>query len=213
MKCKCESCQKIFNVDDKHDGKNANCPNCHNQLTIKEYIEEEIKLTPIEDIEQNKTEEEIKLTPADEPEQTKTQNEEVIILTEAKSENSQSSHQLNPWECFWYNVTKNYCNFEGRVGRREYWFFMLFAAICILCAAIIAFPWGGVLVALALALPDLGITARRFHDINRSTILAIILNIISIIPYLGLITSIIIIVFTCIQGDVNKNQYGEPPRS
>lgn len=39
MKCKCESCQKVFTVDDKHDGKNTNCPNCGKSITIQEYIE------------------------------------------------------------------------------------------------------------------------------------------------------------------------------
>lgn len=39
MQCQCEFCKKVFNVDDKHAGKNTNCPNCGKSITIQEYIE------------------------------------------------------------------------------------------------------------------------------------------------------------------------------
>ena len=39
MKCQCEFCKKVFNVEDKHAGKNVGCPNCGKQITIQEYIE------------------------------------------------------------------------------------------------------------------------------------------------------------------------------
>ena len=39
MKCQCEFCKKVFNVEDKYAGKNVGCPNCGKQITIQEYIE------------------------------------------------------------------------------------------------------------------------------------------------------------------------------
>mgnify|MGYP000190925275 CR=1 FL=1 len=55
----------------------------------------------------------------------------------------------------------NYANFQGRASRSEYWWFYLFVFVIGLI------PILG-LATLILIIPQLAVTARRLHDINRS---------------------------------------------
>ena len=64
---------------------------------------------------------------------------------------------------------KKYADFSGRAARSEYWWYRLAVAL-ILAAGAIA-TRGSVLtdlISLAFFLPDLAVTARRLHDLNRS---------------------------------------------
>ena len=207
MKCQCEFCKKVFNVEDKYAGKNVGCPNCNKLIVIQEYVElEEIKLTSVDNTATS----------------TKNIAEDEIILTEDTVNNNTLTNKLSPWGCFYHNVTKNYCNFEGRVGRREYWFFCLFAFIITVAAdVLLTAEIGSIIVALGLFLPGTGLTVRRFHDINKPTNFAIVISILSlltlsslpIIMIIGGVAGIIEIIFACIEGDKGKNQYGEPPQA
>ena len=103
-------------------------------------------------------------------------------------------------------ILKNYCNFEGRATRREFWMFFLFTFII----GFILGLFGKVgmyisyAVSLALLLPNLGLSARRLHDINKSGWLLLL----GLIPLVG---AIILIVWFCKEGDKGANQYGEEP--
>ena len=55
----------------------------------------------------------------------------------------------------------NYANFHGRASRSEYWWFYLFVFI-FSCVPLIG------LASIILIIPQLAVTARRLHDINRS---------------------------------------------
>lgn len=71
-------------------------------------------------------------------------------------------------------VKEDYANFSGRARRKEYWFFVLFQAICLFVALLIDLIVFGKfcifygLCALALFIPNLAVTVRRLHDTNRS---------------------------------------------
>jgi uncharacterized membrane protein YhaH (DUF805 family) len=55
----------------------------------------------------------------------------------------------------------SYANFHGRASRSEYWWFYLFVFI-FSCIPLIG------LASIILVIPQLAVTARRLHDINRS---------------------------------------------
>lgn len=70
---------------------------------------------------------------------------------------------------------KNYANFKGRARRAEYWYFILFAMIIYVVAAIVdqivfgrpsAFFYYA--AALFLFIPNLAVMVRRLHDTGRS---------------------------------------------
>lgn len=82
--------------------------------------------------------------------------------------------QLSFGEAIQRAFTVNYCNFEGRSSRSEYWWVILFGTI-VSCAISILFFWSDTLeyivngiVGLFFLLPVLGLSVRRMHDTGRS---------------------------------------------
>src|SRR5690349_3177732 len=67
-------------------------------------------------------------------------------------------------------VTEHYFDMNGRVGRAQFWYFVLayvaFALVAGLLSAIIFLPVLG-LYHLAMLLPSAGMGARRLQDIGR----------------------------------------------
>jgi uncharacterized membrane protein YhaH (DUF805 family) len=76
---------------------------------------------------------------------------------------------------------RKYATFSGRAPRSEYWWFILFGFFVNIAASIADFAIMGVappghsgggpvriVVSLALFLPNLAVSVRRFHDTNRS---------------------------------------------
>ena len=61
---------------------------------------------------------------------------------------------------------RKYVDFNGRASRSEYWWFFLFTVIVRVITGWI--PFVGFVIALALLLPSLSVTARRLHDTNRT---------------------------------------------
>lgn len=77
------------------------------------------------------------------------------------------------WQNFTDTISKHYTDFDGRVGRAQFWYFIAaYVAVGILVSIVgsIADSGGGLraLYGLALLLPTLGITARRLHDTGRT---------------------------------------------
>lgn len=106
---------------------------------------------------------------------------------------------------------RNYATFAGRASRSEYWFWTLFgilvgAAAGILDAAV--FPGiqtGPIqsLASLALFLPGLSVSVRRFHDLGRTGWwLLIMLTVIGII---------VVLIWFCLRGTIGPNRYGPDP--
>lgn len=124
---------------------------------------------------------------------------------------------------------KKYADFSGRATRMEYWLFTLFNSILItipVFTGLILLLIGeetreealqvvgaiiiglGFLVAMATFIPMIAVTIRRLHDTNRSGWFYLL----SIIPIVNYIGSIVLLVFYCLDGDAGPNQYGPDPK-
>lgn len=103
---------------------------------------------------------------------------------------------------------QKYIVFEGRAGRPEYWYWVLFTFLLGIAASIVdgIFPGPGFvqpLVGLATLLPGLAAGARRLHDTGKSGwyLLA------GLIPILGWI----FLIYLLVQPSEGPNQYGSGP--
>ena len=122
----------------------------------------------------------------------------------------------------WYLkvMRDNYANFSGRARRKEYWMFTLFFMLFLLVPSFVfglligMFPSETVLISGGIILaalyfihlvPALAVTVRRLHDTGKSGWLYLLV----LIPYIG---SLIIFIFTVIQGDKEDNKYGPDPK-
>lgn len=126
----------------------------------------------------------------------------------------------------WYLLPwRKYAVFSGRAPQREYWLFYLGNSLIgtsFYLTAVLASPsmldngepsgvslfflLPMVLFSLAVIIPSLAVSIRRFHDINLSGwwYLAVI------IPILGFAA---FLVFTLIPGTRGENRFGPDPRS
>jgi uncharacterized membrane protein YhaH (DUF805 family) len=126
----------------------------------------------------------------------------------------------------WYlMVWKRYSEFEGRSRRKEFWMFVLFNMLALLALAALGAAgiamsedYGGLLFVplgiyvLAALIPNLAVATRRFHDVGKSGWLLLLLIVLGMIPFVGIVASIIEIVFLCQDGDPGINQYGPNPK-
>ena len=126
----------------------------------------------------------------------------------------------------WYQmVWRKYAEFDGRSRRTEYWMFLLFNFLVILALAAvggvglaISRDYGGLLFApvalygLAALIPSIAVAVRRFHDTGKSGWILLLLIVLGLIPLLGIIASVIQIVFLCMDSEPGTNQYGPNPK-
>lgn len=101
-------------------------------------------------------------------------------------------------QCF-----QQYANFNGRAKRPEYWWFALFCLLGSLALGIFNDALSGAFSLITL-LPSLAVGSRRLHDINKSGWLQLLWG----IPVLGWL---VLIYFFAQPGNLETNQYGEPP--
>ena len=106
---------------------------------------------------------------------------------------------------------KNYVNFSGRARRAEYWYFWLFGMIVnLILNSLAAIPDMSEVVyltyifALIVFLPSIAVSIRRLHDIGKSG-----RNLLWI--FLPIIGGIMLIVWSCREGERGANQYGPDP--
>jgi uncharacterized membrane protein YhaH (DUF805 family) len=105
-----------------------------------------------------------------------------------------------------------YVTFSGRARRSEYWYFALFQLILLLVAVGVEMISRGagsvlyVIVVLGLALPNIAVTIRRFHDLDRSGWWYFL----GFVPLIG---GIIILIWFCSPGTAGPNRYGLDPRA
>ncbi|MGH6887878.1 MAG: DUF805 domain-containing protein [Rhizomicrobium sp.] len=98
------------------------------------------------------------------------------------------------WQNFTDTISAHYVDFEGRVGRAQFWWYILvYAVVGLIVSVIGSITMAGsglrALYGLVLLLPTLGITARRLHDVGRTASWVLLLAIpwaLSIV--MGLIT-------------------------
>lgn len=107
-------------------------------------------------------------------------------------------------------LTVNYCNFNGRASRSEFWWFCLFSLIVGVVVCVVfsfsetATTVVSTIVNLALLLPGLGLAVRRLHDIGKSGWWIFL----GLIPLVG---AIILIIWYCKESDPQSNMYGPEP--
>jgi uncharacterized membrane protein YhaH (DUF805 family) len=106
---------------------------------------------------------------------------------------------------------RNYATFGGRASRSEYWYWVLFSVIvAIVTAAIdyLAFPnieFGPIntIASLALLLPDVAVTGRRLHDIDRTAWWILIVA--------TVIGVVLLLIWNCMKGTSGPNRFGPDP--
>ncbi len=103
-------------------------------------------------------------------------------------------------------IKNHYADFNGRAGREEFWMFIAVYVAIYVVLMVLNLDLIAMLFSLALLVPSLAIGARRLHDTNLSGWLQLI----GIIPILGLIVMIVLFVR---EGDKAANKYGEPKGS
>jgi uncharacterized membrane protein YhaH (DUF805 family) len=127
----------------------------------------------------------------------------------------------------WYlMVWKKYAEFNGRSRRKEFWMFVLFNILAALVLAAlggiglaISENYGGVLFIpfgiyyLAMIVPSFAVVVRRFHDTGKSGWNYLLLFVLSWIPFLGIIASVVILIFVCTDSDPGDNEYGPNPKA
>jgi len=76
------------------------------------------------------------------------------------------------WQNFMDTVQNHYMDFHGRVGRAQFWYYILVVGVVEIVAAIVGTVFVTTLVsavvALALLLPNAGMAARRMQDTGKS---------------------------------------------
>lgn len=125
----------------------------------------------------------------------------------------------------WYLevIKNNYANFSGRARRKEYWMFILVNTIIItiLYAIVISSidmntgemsSLGSIvgiilgIYSLAIIIPSLAVTIRRFHDQDKSGWMFLL----AFIPAVG---GLIVFVFMCLEGTKGDNRFGPDPKA
>ncbi|WIF70419.1 DUF805 domain-containing protein [Proteus vulgaris] len=125
----------------------------------------------------------------------------------------------------WYLevIKNNYANFSGRAHRKEYWMFTLVNTIIItvlyaILMSSIDMNTGemsslgsivGIIIgiySLAIIVPSLAVTIRRFHDQDKSGWMFLL----AFIPAVG---GLIVFVFMCLEGTKGDNRFGPDPKA
>ncbi len=120
----------------------------------------------------------------------------------------------------WYLdiLRHHYADFDGRIGRKEYWTFALvsigiYVGLLVVAGVLGAIwrPFGWlaglayVAFALAILVPSLALGVRRLHDTGKTGWLMLL----SLIPLAGLV----LLYFMILEGDAGPNEYGPNPKS
>jgi uncharacterized membrane protein YhaH (DUF805 family) len=121
----------------------------------------------------------------------------------------------------WYLLAwQRATDFSGRSRRTEYWMFQLFNVLVGLALGLVAFAVGATsseqdglkvfticvgIFGLVSFIPALSITIRRLHDTGRSGWWYLI----AFVPLIG---GLILFVFTLLDSDPDRNEYGPNPK-
>jgi uncharacterized membrane protein YhaH (DUF805 family) len=106
-------------------------------------------------------------------------------------------------------VLKKYAVFSGRARRQEYWMYFLFTMIFVFVCGFVDFILNTyifiIVYLLATVIPSLAVSVRRLHDTGRSGWWLLI----SFVPFIG---SLVLLIFTLLDGNTNENEYGSNPK-
>jgi len=145
------------------------------------------------------------------------------------------------WQNFVDTVTNHYMDFNGRVGRAQFWWYILVVVVLAIGVGIVSAITLGLLSALfslAIFLPNLGMTIRRLHDSGKPGIWALLLVVplllsifsglmalsfgiygmfgmffalFELIRLASLVAAVVLIYFCVQPGDAGDNAYGPAP--
>ena len=112
-------------------------------------------------------------------------------------------------------ITKKYANFSDRASRSEYWYFALLIFISTIVLTLIDHFMGtdsaksghgllSTVFSLAMLVPNIAVTVRRLHDVDKSGWWLLI----GIIPIIG---GIWLLVLFCTKGTDGDNRFGADP--
>jgi uncharacterized membrane protein YhaH (DUF805 family) len=117
----------------------------------------------------------------------------------------------------WYlEVLKKYAVFEGRAGRKEYWFFILFNILISMALGYVDWLTGNInpetglgilsgIYALGVMIPGMAVSVRRLHDTDRSGWWLLI----TFVPVIG---AIVFLYFMVLDSNPETNEYGPLPK-
>ena len=130
-------------------------------------------------------------------------------------------------------LRQKYATFQGRASRSEYWWFGLAFMLFIIAASVVFFAINGitggfdtdagvgvlggiVLIAaaigyLALIVPAIAVTVRRFHDKDLSGWWVLAGFVLGAVPGIGFLASIAMFVVTVLKGTPGGNRFGPDP--
>lgn len=127
-------------------------------------------------------------------------------------------------------LTQKYATFSGRASRSEFWWFqlfvilfwtglgLLFAVPLSLAAAggfgsFLAMVFGlvAVVAVFGLVIPSIALTVRRFHDHNASGWWVLLFYVAGVIPYVGFLSSLVLLVIMAVKGTEGPNRFGPDP--
>ena len=112
-------------------------------------------------------------------------------------------------------VFSNYANFQGRARRSEYWYFVLFYGIVMLCLSLLALIPGAVLLTvifwLGTVVPNLAVSWRRLHDTGRSGAW-VFLSLVPLVGVLILIPQRAAVQVQCINGPMQGQTFSLGPQ-
>lgn len=100
-------------------------------------------------------------------------------------------------------IKNHYADFDGRIGRQEYWMFVLIWCLIQWAFILVGLDFISMLVWLAFLVPDIALTTRRLHDTGRSGWWQLL----SFIPIIGWI---ILIIWLATKTELVDNTYGAP---
>lgn len=132
-------------------------------------------------------------------------------------------------------LTNNFANFSGRARRKEFWgFYLVMTLIWIVIGVVFVVLFGltganfenptasgtGIFLAILAGLfglisiiPGFAILARRLHDLGLSGWWVLAGFLVSLIPFIAVLTTIAWIVIGCLDSQPNENKYGVPPKA
>ena len=103
------------------------------------------------------------------------------------------------------NCFRKYFDFESRSSRKEFWFWQLFRILMFLSITYIeSLGLNGLLLIsnFIFIIPEIAVSIRRLHDINKSGWwILLTITIIGIIP---------LTYYYCLRGDDKSNDFGKP---
>lgn len=134
------------------------------------------------------------------------------------------------WQNFVDTLTNHYFDFNGRVGRTQFWWYVVVVIVLAILVGIIGSITTRLLsslFSLALLLPNLGMGVRRLHDVGKPGIyvllplvpavlamlfLFLFLWPLALLCWLAVFAAAVLLIYWYAQpGMTGDNEYGPPP--